>query len=41
MDTPLISPASAVPAWEPRVKNFAPDIGHDCGGRLTAAGLDR
>jgi peptide/nickel transport system substrate-binding protein len=28
---------STVAAWEPRVKNFAPNIGHDYGGRLMAA----
>ena len=32
---------SAVAAWEPYVKNFAPNIGHDFGGRLTVAWLDR
>jgi peptide/nickel transport system substrate-binding protein len=32
---------SAVAAWEPYVKNFAPNIGHDYGGRLMAAWLDR
>jgi peptide/nickel transport system substrate-binding protein len=32
---------SAVSAWEPYVKNFAPNIGHDYGGRLMAAWLDR
>lgn len=30
---------STVAAWEPRVKNFAPNIGHDYGGRLMAAWL--
>ena len=28
---------STVAAWEPRVKNFSPNIGHDYGGRLMAA----
>jgi len=32
---------SAVAAWEPHVKNFAPNIGHDYGGRLMASWLDR
>ncbi|MBI1733876.1 MAG: hypothetical protein HYR51_01770 [Candidatus Rokubacteria bacterium] len=32
---------SAVGAWQPYVKNFSPNIGHDIGGRLTAAWLDR
>lgn len=32
---------SAVAAWAPYVKNFGPNIGHDMGGRLTAAWLDR
>ena len=32
---------SAVAAWEPHVKNFGPNIGHDYGGRLMAAWLDR
>lgn len=32
---------SAVAAWEPHVKNFSPNIGHDYGGRLMAAWLDR
>jgi len=30
---------SAVAAWDPRVKNFAPNIGHDYGGRLMGAWL--
>ncbi|HZF04669.1 MAG TPA: ABC transporter substrate-binding protein [Patescibacteria group bacterium] len=30
---------STVAAWEPRVKNFAPNIGHDYGGRLMGAWL--
>jgi len=30
-----------VSAWEPYVKNFAPNLGHDYGGRLMAAWLDR
>jgi peptide/nickel transport system substrate-binding protein len=32
---------SAMAAWEPYVKNFGPNIGHDYGGRLMAAWLDR
>jgi peptide/nickel transport system substrate-binding protein len=32
---------STVAAWEPRVKNFAPNIGHDYGGRLMAAWLGK
>jgi peptide/nickel transport system substrate-binding protein len=32
---------SAVAAWEPYVKNFAPNIGHDYGGRLMVSWLDR
>jgi hypothetical protein len=30
-----------VSAWEPYVKNFSPNLGHDYGGRLMAAWLDR
>ena len=30
---------STVAAWEPYVRNFAPNIGHDYGGRLMAAWL--
>ncbi len=30
-----------VSAWEPYVKNFAPNLGNDYGGRLMAAWLDR
>jgi peptide/nickel transport system substrate-binding protein len=30
-----------VVAWDPAVKNFAPNFGHDYGGRLMAAWLDR
>jgi ABC-type transport system substrate-binding protein len=30
---------STVAAWDPRVKNFSPNIGHDYGGRLMAAWL--
>ena len=33
--------ASTVAAWEPYVKNFAPNLGHDYGGRLMVAWLDR
>ena len=33
--------ASAVAAWEPHVRNFAPNIGHDYGGRLMAAWLSK
>ena len=32
---------SAVCAWKPYVKNFGPNIGHDVGGRVMAAWLDR
>jgi peptide/nickel transport system substrate-binding protein len=32
---------SAVAAWEPYVKNFGANIGHDYGGRLMVAWLDR
>jgi peptide/nickel transport system substrate-binding protein len=32
---------NVVAAWEPYVKNFAPNFGHDYGGRLMAAWLDR
>jgi peptide/nickel transport system substrate-binding protein len=32
---------TTVSAWEPYVKNFAPNLGHDYGGRLMAAWLDR
>ena len=32
---------SAVAAWEPYVKNFAPNIGHDMGGRLMVAWIDK
>ena len=32
---------STVAAWEPYVKNFAPNLGHDYGGRLMVAWLDR
>ena len=32
---------SAVGAWHPYVKNFSPNIGHDIGGRLAVAWLDR
>lgn len=32
---------NVVSAWEPHVKNFAPNFGHDYGGRLMAAWLDR
>ena len=32
---------SAVAAWEPRVKNWAPNIGQDYGGRLMAAWLSK
>jgi peptide/nickel transport system substrate-binding protein len=32
---------SAVAAWMPYVKNFGPNIGHDYGGRLMAAWLDK
>ena len=32
---------SAVGAWMPYVKNFGPNIGHDYGGRLMAAWIDK
>jgi peptide/nickel transport system substrate-binding protein len=32
---------NAVAAWEPYVKNFGPNIGHDYGGRLMVTWLDR
>lgn len=32
---------SAVAAWAPYVKNFGPNIGHDVGGRLMVAWLDK
>ena len=32
---------SAVAAWQPNVKDFGPNIGHDYGGRLMAAWLDK
>jgi peptide/nickel transport system substrate-binding protein len=31
----------AVGAWEPYVKNFGPNIGHDYGGRMMVAWLDK
>jgi peptide/nickel transport system substrate-binding protein len=32
---------NVVVAWDPAVRNFAPNFGHDYGGRLMAAWLDR
>jgi peptide/nickel transport system substrate-binding protein len=32
---------NCVAAWKPSVKNFGPNIGHDMGGRLVAAWLDK
>jgi len=32
---------SAVAAWDGHVKNFGPSIGHDMGGRMMAAWLDK
>ena len=32
---------SCVSAWKPYVKNYSPNIGHDVGGRLMAAWLDK
>jgi peptide/nickel transport system substrate-binding protein len=32
---------NTVAAWDPRVKNFSPNIGHDYGGRLMAAWLSQ
>jgi len=38
----LVGPsAKVVSAWEPYVRDFAPNLGNDYGGRLTAAWLDR
>jgi len=38
----LVGPSSrVVSAWEPYVKNFAPNLGNDYGGRLMSAWLDR
>ena len=38
----LVGPSpTVVSAWEPYVKNFAPNLGNDYGGRLVAAWLDR
>ena len=33
--------ANVVSAWEPYVKNFGPNFGHDYGGRLMVAWLDK
>ncbi len=33
--------ATAIAAWEPYVKNFAPNLGHDYGGRLMVSWLDK
>ena len=33
--------ARVVAAWEPHVRNFAPNVGNDVGGRLVAAWLER
>ena len=30
-----------VSAWKPYVKNYGPNIGHDVGGRLAVAWLER
>src|SRR5262245_9404041 len=32
---------NCVSAWKPYVKNYGPNIGHDVGGRLQVAGLDK
>ena len=32
---------NAVAAWEPYVKNFGPNFGHDYGGRLMVAWIDK
>ena len=32
---------STVSAWEPHVKNFGPNIGHDYGGRMMVAWIDK
>ena len=38
----LVGPsATVVSAWEPYVRDFAPNLGNDYGGRLVAAWLDR
>jgi peptide/nickel transport system substrate-binding protein len=38
----LVGPSpTVVSAWEPYVRNFAPNLGNDYGGRLVAAWLDR
>ena len=31
----------SVAAWESYIRNFAPNLGHDYGGRLVAAWLDK
>jgi hypothetical protein len=31
----------SIAAWENALKNYAPNLGYDLGGRLTAAWLDR
>ena len=31
----------SIAAWESALKNYAPNLGYDLGGRLTAAWLDR
>jgi len=33
--------AVAITVWEGAVKNYAPNLGYDYGGRLSAAWLDR
>ena len=38
----FVSPAAnVISAWEPYVRNFAPNIGNDYGGRLMSVWLDR
>ena len=32
---------NVVSAWEPHVRNFDPNFGHDYGGRLMVAWLDK
>jgi ABC-type transport system substrate-binding protein len=38
----IYGPAAAVlSGWEPYVKNFGPNFGHDYGGRLMVAWIDK
>jgi hypothetical protein len=36
-----IPSALLIAVWEGALKNYGPNVGHDYGGRLTAAWLDR